>query len=103
VKTEEKSNEITAIPTFLEKLALEGSIITIDAMGCQHKIAYQVVEKKADYLFLLKKNSDLQSAETLYEDVQEYFRDLDFSLPADKKTGIYRFNLYRPMTNSMDG
>jgi hypothetical protein len=39
VKTEEKSNEITAIPTLLEKLALEGCIVTIDAMGCQHKTA----------------------------------------------------------------
>jgi hypothetical protein len=61
VKTEEKSNEITAIPTLLEKLALKGCIVTIDAMGCQYKIADKVVEKKADYLFSLKKNQ-----ETLY-------------------------------------
>jgi predicted transposase YbfD/YdcC len=83
VKTEEKSNEITAIPTLLEKLALEGCIVTIDAMGCQYKTADQVVEKKADYLFSLKKNQ-----ETLYEDVQEYFKDLDFSLPPGKNRHI---------------
>jgi hypothetical protein len=58
VKTDEKSNEITAIPTLLEKLALAGCIVTIDAMGCQYKIADQIVGKKADYLFSLKGNSD---------------------------------------------
>jgi predicted transposase YbfD/YdcC len=88
VKTEEKSNEITAIPALLEKLALEGCIVTIDAMGCQYKTANKVVEKKADYLFSLKKNPDLPSAETLYEDVQEYFKDLDFSVPAGKNRHI---------------
>jgi predicted transposase YbfD/YdcC len=63
VKTEEKSkgNEvstITAIPTLLEKVALEGCVVTIDAMGCQHKIADRIVKKKAGYLFSLKGNSD---------------------------------------------
>jgi predicted transposase YbfD/YdcC len=88
VKTEEKSNEITAIPTLLEKPVLEGCIVTIDAMGRQHKTAGQAVEKKADYLFSVKKNSDFQSTEPLYENVQEYFKDLDFSLPADKNRDI---------------
>jgi hypothetical protein len=58
VKTDEKSNEITAIPTLLEKLALAGCIVTNDAMGCQYKIADQIVGKKADYLFSLKGNAD---------------------------------------------
>jgi predicted transposase YbfD/YdcC len=83
VKTEEKSNEITAIPTVLEKLALEGCIVTIDAMGCQYKIADQIVPQKADYLFSLKENQ-----ETLYEDVKEYFEGLDFSAPAGKNPHI---------------
>jgi predicted transposase YbfD/YdcC len=78
VKTEEKSNKITAIPTLLEKLALEGCIVTIDAMGRQYKTAGQVVGKRADYLFSLKKNQ-----ETLYEDVQEYFRDRDYAVSGD--------------------
>jgi predicted transposase YbfD/YdcC len=77
VKTEEKSNEITAIPTLLEMIALEGCIVTIDAMGCQHKIAEQIVKAKADYLFALKGNQ-----ETLHEDVEDYFSELDFSKPA---------------------
>jgi hypothetical protein len=77
VKTEEKSSEITAIPALPEKLALEGCIVTIDAMGCHYKIAGQVAAKKADYLFSLKGNPG-----TLQEDVKEYFADLDFSAPA---------------------
>jgi len=35
VATDEKSNEITAIPKLLEMLVLDGSVVTIDAMGCQ--------------------------------------------------------------------
>jgi predicted transposase YbfD/YdcC len=79
VKTEEKSNEITGIPRLLEHLAVEGCIVTIDAMGCQYKLAGDVVSKKADYLFSLKANP-----ETLYEDVKEYFEGLDFSASAGK-------------------
>jgi predicted transposase YbfD/YdcC len=45
---DEKSNEITAIPALLELLALEGCIVTIDAMGCQREIAQQIVDKGAD-------------------------------------------------------
>jgi hypothetical protein len=57
VKTEEKSNEITAIPVLLESIAIEGSIVTIDAMGCRYDIADKIVgEKKGDYVFSLKGN-----------------------------------------------
>ena len=45
-KTEEKSNEITAIPALLEVLALKGCIVTLDAMGCQTEIVEKIVEKK---------------------------------------------------------
>jgi predicted transposase YbfD/YdcC len=47
VKMDEKSNEITAIPEPLEKIALEGCIVTIDAMGCQYEIADQIEKAKA--------------------------------------------------------
>jgi predicted transposase YbfD/YdcC len=57
-------------------------------MGRQHKTAGQAVEKKADYLFSLKKNPGLPSAETLYDDVQEYFKDLNFFLRVDKNRDI---------------
>lgn len=55
-KVEDKSNEIKAIPSLLEQLELEGSIVSIDAIGCQKEIAGQIVEQKADYLLSLKKN-----------------------------------------------
>lgn len=56
VKTDEKSNEITAIPELLELLALEGCLVTIDAMGCQKAIAQQIVDQGGDYLLALKGN-----------------------------------------------
>jgi predicted transposase YbfD/YdcC len=55
-QVEDKSNEITAIPLLLEALNLKGKTITIDAVGCQKSIAGQIKEKKADYVFGLKKN-----------------------------------------------
>ncbi len=54
--TEEKSNEITAIPLLLQQLALEGCIVTIDAMGTQTQIAKQIIEQGGDYALALKDN-----------------------------------------------
>ena len=56
VKVADKSNEIVAIPKLLDMLAIEGAIVTIDAMGCQRDIATKIVEKKADYVLALKGN-----------------------------------------------
>jgi Transposase DDE domain len=56
IKTEDKSNEITAIPKLLDMLDVKGSIITIDAMGCQTEIAKKIKKKEADYLLCLKEN-----------------------------------------------
>jgi predicted transposase YbfD/YdcC len=56
VKTEEKSNEITAIPQLLAALDLSGCIVTIDAMGCQKKIAADIIAGKGDYVLGLKGN-----------------------------------------------
>jgi predicted transposase YbfD/YdcC len=56
VKTDEKSNEITAIPELLDLLYLEGCVVTLDAMGCQKKIAEKIRKKKADYIISLKGN-----------------------------------------------
>lgn len=56
VKTDEKSNEITAIPELLTLLELKGCIVTIDAIGCQTEIANQIREKKADYVLAVKGN-----------------------------------------------
>src|SRR6202045_2962709 len=65
VKGAEKANEIVAIPKLLEMLAIEGAIVTIDAMGCQRAIAQKIVDKKADYVLALKGNQGL-----LCEDVE---------------------------------
>jgi len=52
----EKSNEITAIPALLTMLLIKGAIITIDAMGCQKKIATKIIKKEADYVLAIKGN-----------------------------------------------
>ena len=68
VKTEEKSNEITAIPELLDLLDLKGMIITIDAMGCQKKIVEKIAEKEAEYVISLKGNQ-----QSIHRDVKEFF------------------------------
>jgi predicted transposase YbfD/YdcC len=68
VKTDAKSNEITALPDLLRCLALSGCIVTIDAMGCQRAIARQIRDQDADYVLALKDNQG-----TLAADVRESF------------------------------
>lgn len=65
VKVADKANEIVAIPRLLDMLAIEGAIVTIDAIGCQRAIARKIVDKKADYVLALKGNQG-----TLREDVE---------------------------------
>lgn len=65
VATEEKSNEITAIPQLLELIDVEDAIVTIDAAGCQKTIAAKIVEGKGDYVLALKGNQ-----EKLFHDVE---------------------------------
>lgn len=75
-KVDEKSNEITAIPLLLETLVLAGCIVTIDAMGCQPKIAQAIADEQADYVLSLKGNHG-----NLHEDTCElfaYFEKIDF-------------------------
>ena len=68
VKVDEKSNEITAIPQLLKVLALNGCIVTIDAMGAQKDIARQIVEAGGDYILSLKGNQS-----NIHEDVRQLF------------------------------
>ena len=68
VKTEAKSNEITAIPQLLQMLELKGCIVTIDAMGCQKDIAQGILARGADYVLALKENQG-----QLHEDVRDLF------------------------------
>ena len=73
--TDIKSNEITAIPLLLERLELKGALVTIDAMGCQTKIAATILDRGADYLLAVKDNQP-----TLHDDIKRYFDDA----PADE-------------------
>lgn len=70
IKTEEKSNEITAIPELIRTLELANCIVTIDAMGCQKDIASEIVQQGADYILALKGNQN-----SLYDDIKLYFED----------------------------
>ena len=103
VKTDEKSNEITAIPELLKLLAINGCIVTIDAMGCQTEIARLIIEAEADYVLALKGNQG-----TLHNDVGDLFayaqeikfKDVayDFAQTIDKNHG--RFEIRRHWTIS---
>jgi predicted transposase YbfD/YdcC len=69
LSTEEKSNEITAIPQLLELLTLDGCTVTIDAMGCQRDIAGKIRERKADYILQVKDNQKIlkEQLEDIFE------------------------------------
>ena len=70
VATDQKSNEITAIPELLRVLDISGCIVTIDAMGCQKKIGRQIVDQGGDYVLALKGNQG-----NMHEDIKLYFED----------------------------
>jgi predicted transposase YbfD/YdcC len=82
--TEAKSNEITAIPQLLEMLALKGCIVTIDAMGCQSKIAKTIIDSDGDYVLAVKGNQG-----KLYEELQDAFQ---LAKSADFKEMEYDWN-----------
>ncbi len=77
VKVAQKSNEIVAIPKLLDMMAIEGAVVTIDAMGCQRDIAEKILDKKADYVLALKGNQG-----TLREDVDLFV--------AEQKTNSFK-------------
>ena len=86
-KVDEKSNEITAIPEVLKILALKGCIVTIDAMGCQQKIAEQITDQGGNYVLGLKENQ-----KNTLEAVTEHFsttseKQLSSSVEYDKGHG----------------
>jgi len=78
-KTDEKSNEITAIPQLIDLLDINGSIVTIDAMGTQRNIANKIIDKEADYILALKGNQS-----SLNHDVRLFFEDNDLTQHLDK-------------------
>jgi predicted transposase YbfD/YdcC len=77
-KVADKSNEITAIPLLLKMLAIEGCVVTIDAMGCQTEIAELIINQKADYILAVKSNQA-----TLLADIITTFDDPALQTHAD--------------------
>lgn len=82
VKTEEKSNEITAIPRLLELLQLSGCLVTIDAMGCQKEIAAKIVDSNADYMLAVKDNQPTLAA-AIAGTFEQALADPDFATAAN--------------------
>lgn len=68
LKTEEKSNEIQAIPNLLDLLDINDCTVTIDAMGCQKDIVEKIVEKNGIYVIAVKKNQ-----RNLYKSIENLF------------------------------
>src|SRR4051794_39788410 len=86
-RVHETSNEITAIPELLDQLALENSIVTLDAMGCQTAIAEQILARGADYLLGLKANHPLG-----YEAVVKHFDQACFRRGAPQRAAWDTFD-----------
>src|ERR1019366_8789627 len=79
VATAAKSNEITAIPQLLEQIDLAGTVITIDAMGCQKDICEQIVDGGGDFVIATKDNQPkLKTAIVSFFDhqIERAFEDL---------------------------
>jgi predicted transposase YbfD/YdcC len=88
--TDEKSNEITAIPELLDQIEIEDTVVTIDAAGCQREIAKKIIDGKGDFVLALKGNQG-----TLHDAVTEYitkhmendFADIDTRKHTEKLKG----------------
>ncbi len=92
LKTDQKSNEIAAIPKLLDLLKLKGATVTIDAMGCQKDIAAKIVSKEADYMLAVKENQPTLLAEVKAAFAAAAERDdhdsiVDFAETTDKGHG----------------
>jgi len=70
VATEQKSNEITAIPALIDRIDVQGAVVTIDAMGCQKDIAQKIVDAQGDYVLAVKDNQP-----KLHGAIEELFSD----------------------------
>jgi predicted transposase YbfD/YdcC len=76
------TNEITALPAALAVVTLPGTVITLDAMGCQREVAETIVAQGGEYVLALKGNQP-----QTYADVREFFVDglaTGFAAPVDR-------------------
>ncbi|MDP6060944.1 MAG: ISAs1 family transposase [Pirellulaceae bacterium] len=68
IATEEKSNEITAIPELIDQIDVQGAVVTIDAMGCQKEIAKKITRSGGDYVLAVKDNQP-----KLHQAIDDFF------------------------------
>lgn len=95
-KVDSKSNEITAIPKLLDLLDIKGCTVTLDAMGCQHKIAEQIIQKGGDYVIALKGNQGQLSEEVkawFHIAEREQFKDVAYSQHEETDAGHGRIEV----------
>ena len=88
--TEEKSNEITAIPKLIESIDLKNTVVTIDAAGCQKEIASKIVKSKGDYVLALKGNQGTLHAaveQWIIDQMENDFRDIDVDEFIEERKG----------------
>ncbi len=107
VKTDAKSNEITAIPKLLQVLDIKGCIVTIDALGCQTKMAASLIEKEADYVLALKANQEnlFKEVKVIFEEAEAHdWKDeaLDYYETREKNHGRIEIRRYWVMDNVAD-
>jgi predicted transposase YbfD/YdcC len=100
--TDEKSNEITAIPKLLDLLMIKGCIVTIDAMGTQVEIAEKIIEKEADYILTVKGNQD-----RLHNNIKNIFEkdetsNFDSAETSEKAHGRIEIRRVRLIKNASD-
>jgi predicted transposase YbfD/YdcC len=84
LKVEDKSNEITAVPQLLRALELAGCIVTLDAMGCQKKIAREITEADAEYVLALKGNQ-----ESVHHEVKTFLEDAIAERQKARPPGVF--------------
>lgn len=97
--TDEKSNEITAVPELLDMIDISGAIITADAMSCQKKIVEKITGKGADYVIALKANQGtfLEDAALFFSTEAEHTQRLE--MPIEKGHGRIEQRSYYLATN----
>jgi predicted transposase YbfD/YdcC len=85
IATDEKSNEITAVPKLLKMLSLKDTIVTVDALNCQRAIAQQIVDQGGDYTLALKANQPTSHADVslFLDDPGHEAGDTDTTIDAD--------------------
>lgn len=91
IATDQKSNEITAVPLLLDLIKIKGAVVTLDAMGCQQKIVAKIVDKKADYVVTVKKNQP-RLHDLIADQFIEFFEndEVDRKFRSNRKRSVSR-------------